>query len=148
MLRKIITAIFLALFPGGFIFATTSASELLHHTEHIVLFSLFGMLLAYFYLRKEIHTKKKSFMPSLRAIMLGMVFLFISIHAMPCQYMMTSQTAQTMIAHPCSQPATPGLISLSFIPVIAQANVVTIASPVVHVLTQIQIPPNKAPPFV
>lgn len=150
MMKKIITGLFIAISPGGFIIATTPFSDLLKHTEHILLFSLFGILLAIFYLQKDIRRKKHSFpfLPSLNAIMFLVLFFFIAVHAMPCPYMMSASSAQTMIAHPCTQPTTPGSFTLSFMPVIIQSKTVEFVSPIIHIATLIQIPPNKAPPLL
>ena len=153
MIRKLVLAIFLALSPVSFIFFTTPFNQLSDHMTHIALFIILGVATGAYIMKDElfrlkVKKHKFSLLPSFQFIVFLFLLGFIATHLMPCPYMYSPQTAQTMIDHPCSQPAMPTVACLSFIPVITHVIVIKESSPKVIANDPVQTFDPRSPPLI
>lgn len=148
-IRKIFSAILFTFLPPLFIIATTPLSSLSDHVNHIILFGVLGFGMTVFSLRNDLKkTKRITFLPSFSALIFTILLTFIAMHTMPCQYMFSSNTAQTMIYHPCSQPTPACTAVFSFTPTVHHLALLTIFASGVPLSDTPQTTASRAPPFI
>lgn len=150
-MRKILLALLFLLAPPLLVITTIPFASLPEHIGHILLFVLLGMCMAGYCLRIEIKkttTTKKyfKFSPSFTTVVFSVALLFVSTHAMPCPYMFSAHTAQTVIDHPCCNPNTPCTPIVSFSPPTVQFTQLENTNPILYVFSLMQTFDSRAPP--
>lgn len=151
-MKKLIVSILLAILPPSFILFTIPLSSIQEHVLHIVIFAVIGFTMSWYYAKSEIkqlhQTKHKlKLAPSFTTLVFAILIIFAAMHAMPCPYMFSPQTAQTMIDHPCSQPiptSTP-MFSLNLTEFKAIQVVIPMAT--ISIYATIKTADNRSPPF-
>jgi hypothetical protein len=152
-MKKWIFAFLWIVLPPLYIVLTTPFSQLSEHSIHIFLYAILGGGMALYSLRNQItetkRTQKKlSISTSLTTIIPAVVLLFCITFLMPCPYMYSPQSAQSMINHPCSQPTLSCTPLVSFAPTAMHIQEIITRTPSIPYTAPQYIPNNKAPPTV
>lgn len=150
-MKKIAVATLLAVLPPLSIILTIPLASISDHVLHILFFLVIGLFMAGCYAKSsEIITtsvSRKRVTSKSVLFVFPILLLFVSTHAMPCHYMFSSFSVQTIIDHPCSQPIPPTIpiFSLQLVQIGVRKEDSFISIP--HIAILLHITGNRSPPI-